>query len=87
MFTWGACAAGQSGAAPAGAAADQPKQLAVLRGLDVKALACGAEVGPECAVGTSDCVLVDAKDEELALFGAAGSAAEAGRKSSHKAIM
>ncbi len=48
VFTWGVGAAGPEGQAPTGAAAvaaaAQPEQLAVLRGLEVKALACGAEV-------------------------------------------
>lgn len=48
VFTWGAGAAGPKGQAHDGAAAvaaaAQPEQLAVLRGLEVKALACGAEV-------------------------------------------
>ena len=44
VFTWGANASGQLGQAPVGSSG-RPEQLAVLRGLDVKALACGAEVG------------------------------------------
>lgn len=43
VFTWGGNAARQLGQDPP-EPADQPAELAVLRGLDVKLLACGAQV-------------------------------------------
>ena len=51
VFTWGDNSARQLGQdatavlVGAAAAAGQPAELAVLRGLDVKLLACGAQVG------------------------------------------